>query len=115
MTGTTTMARARRRAGFTLIELIVVMAILATLVAITTAGVQRARVAQQHAVTNQTLTKLQTGLEQQRAAVLDEARDDKNAYLGTMTQFCDNDKDRAKSLLSYAYLRWYFPQTFAEA
>src|SRR5689334_7787299 len=107
--------RPSRRTGFTLIELLVVMAILALLAALTAAGVAAVRTAQMNKATGQTVTKLQKALDQQVRAVVEEATKDTNPHLTALLGYCDGDKDRAKALLTYIYLKWEFPQTFPEA
>ncbi|HEY2910599.1 MAG TPA: type II secretion system protein [Gemmataceae bacterium] len=106
---------ASHRDGFSLIELLVVISILGILVALTAAGIGRVRLGQQARITDQTLTKLQKGLDLQVIAVIDEAIKESNPNLGSLIPFCDGDKDRAKALLAYAYMKREFPQTFAEA
>lgn len=115
--------RAARRAGFTLIELLTVIAILAVLAALVAAGISRVRSAQQAKVTDQTLLKLQKGLEGQWKAICDNCRDDRRAFrqgqgsanFKNLVAFCDNDEDRAEALWMYLNLRRNMPQTFAEA
>lgn len=107
--------RPLHRGGFTLIELLIVIAILAALVALTIGIIGSVRVGQQNSTTESTVKKLQVGVNQLRTAVLDEATSDKNPYLPTVLAWCDNDKDIAKAVLSYLYMKREFPQTFAEA
>jgi prepilin-type N-terminal cleavage/methylation domain-containing protein len=101
------------RGGFTLIELLVVIAIMALLAALIAAGIGAVRTSQLSKTTDQTLTKLQTGLDAQWRAVADKARRD--GLPGELVAFCDGDQDRARALHIYAKLRQAFPQTFAEA
>src|SRR6185437_17164214 len=89
---------ASHRDGFSLIELSVVISILGILVGLTAAGIGRVRVAQQARNTDDTLTKLQKGMDQQIIAVIDEATKENNPNLTSLIQFCDGDKDRAKAL-----------------
>lgn len=104
-----------RRAGFTLIELLVVIAILALLTALTVGAINSVRTAQTNRASDQMVTNLQKGVDQTLKAVLDEATSDKNPDLAKVLSFCDGDKDRAKSLLAYLYVKREFPATFAEA
>ncbi|MBX9585551.1 MAG: prepilin-type N-terminal cleavage/methylation domain-containing protein [Gemmataceae bacterium] len=101
------------RAGFTLIELLVVISIMALLAALVAAGIGAVRSSQLSKATDQTLTKLQKGLDAQWRAVADKAR--KDGVPGELTAICGGDQDRARALYIYLKLRQAFPQTFAEA
>ena len=108
--------RARRR-GFTFVELLVVIAIISVLAALVTAGVTRVRASQMTKSTEQALTKLSLGFDQQWKATLDQARDDgRQGKIPVGVQaWCNNDRDRATALWAYTLLRLEFPQTFHEA
>lgn len=108
-----------RRAGFSLIELLTVIAIIATLAALTMAGISKAIMAQRGRATEGTLNKLQEALDQQVKAVADQCSEDNlrknNPKFEALVAYCDNDRERAKSLWTYMNLKREFPQTFAEA
>lgn len=104
-----------RRGGFTLIELLVVVSILALLIGLTMAGISRVRAGQHARTTETTVKKLQVAFNQQVVATFDQANDEKHPYFPFALQYCDGDKDRAKSLLAYAYVKRDFPQTFKDA
>lgn len=111
------------RAGFSLIELLTVIAILAILSALIVAGVARVRSGAQSQVNTQTMIKLQKALEHQWKVTCDQCRDDVRTLTGPnphpevrkLVAICENDKDRAESLWMYMNLRRAMPHTFAEA
>lgn len=105
-----------RRVGFTLLELLVVMGIMALLAALVAAGVAQVRSAQQGRTTDQTVVKLQMALDQRWRAVVDQSAEDRRnrKIPQPVIKFC-GDEDRAEALWTYMNLRREFPQTFAEA
>lgn len=106
-----TTAPARRR-GFTLVELLVVVALLAVLAAISAGAFFRVQAAERVRATEATLSKLQTGINRKWSAVLDTAKDTIPAEIVT---FAGGDKDRARVIWTYMRLKNEFPTTFQEA
>ncbi len=112
--------RLRSRGGFTLVEILVVVAILALLTALTAGGVQSVRIAQMKRTTDTTVGKCQTGVDTQVKAISDQIvkeRANRNARskdFDTFVGYCDGDEDRAAALLTYCRLRQAFPQTATE-
>jgi prepilin-type N-terminal cleavage/methylation domain-containing protein len=113
----------RKREGFTLIELMVVVGILAILVALSAAAIMRVQNAQQNRSSQDVVEKVQTALNNQYKAIIDQARNDiGNGRALTqdaqaMVNYAEangGDADTALALLTYARIRWNFPQTFAE-
>src|SRR5438309_8885964 len=92
------------RPGFTLIELLVAIAIIATLTGLVLSGIGRVRAVQMQKATENSLSKLQLGLDQQWKAVLDQVKQDKlnNKIPPTVVALCDKDMDRAEALWAYA-------------
>src|SRR5438874_11556796 len=107
------MSRPRRRSGFTFVELLVVIAIISILAALVTAAVGRVRGSWQVKATEQTLTKLSLGFDQQWKAVLDQARDDgrRNAIKPEVVARCNGERDRSTAWWAYIPLRPELPQT----
>ena len=108
----------RTRRGFSLIELLAVMAILAVLTALVVGVLVSVRGSAASRVTEETLSKLQPALDQQRMMVLDRCRKnrtDKTPEFVALVPFCGGDDDRAEGLWVYMNMRRDFPQTFLEA
>jgi prepilin-type N-terminal cleavage/methylation domain-containing protein len=124
----------RARRGFTLVELLVVMVVIAVLMSLTAAGVMAWRNAQGRANTDATLKGLQQILAQHWDAVVTETKKERiwsqdelgvtipstypqTLYLpsGSATKdFADNDPDRARILMIKIRLMEAFPMNFNE-
>ena len=108
----------RTRRGFSLIELLAVMAILAVLTALVVGVLVSVRSNAASRVTEETLSKLQPALDQQRAMVVDKCRKDrtsKTPEFAALATFCGGNDDRAEALWVYMQMKRDFPQTVAEA
>ena len=99
-----------RRRGFTLIEILVVISLIAVLAALSVGALFRVRAAQQTSNTEGTLGKLDTLMMARWSAILVTAKTPPDSVIA----FCDGDKDRAVSLWTYAMLKNEFPQNYAE-
>lgn len=111
----------KRRAGFTLLELVVVIAIIAILVAISTAAVGKFIAVQQTSNTETTIRKVYARLMAQYESVVKSAREEDMAKTvggSTAQVFLDmagGDGRRARAIYVKARLKQEFPITFAEA
>lgn len=106
--------RSPRRGGFTMVEILASIAIIALLAAITAAGVVRVRSAQMARNTENTVTKLQVALDQAWKATIEKAQDKKNIP-DPIKKGCGNDVDLAAAVYGYMLTRWEFPNTLAES
>lgn len=110
-----------RRRGFTLVELLVTLLLIAILAALTTGAVFRVLAGEKNRATEATLSKLNTGLDRQWKAVMDDAREDidtsrlSSTTMTALMAYAGGDKDRAKVIWSYLKLKNEFPTTIAEA
>lgn len=121
------MTATRPRAGFTLVEMLAVIGILALLAALTAAGIGKVRAAQMQRISEQTVIKLQLAIDQQfKAAVADQAMRDRLTYDTTKIPLKIRDDtnntganevklDRAAALWAYILAKREFPQNFQEA
>jgi prepilin-type N-terminal cleavage/methylation domain-containing protein len=105
------------RRAFSLIELLVSISIIATLTGLTLAGIGKIRGIQLAKSTENTLNKIQLGLDQQWKAVLDQVKQDKlnKKIPPQVLALADNDPDRAEALWAYVCLRREFPDSIGEA
>ena len=99
-----------RRRGFTLIEILVVISLIAVLAALSVGALFRVRAAQQTSNTEGTLGKLDTLMMARWSAVLTKAKNPPPEVIS----YCDGDKERAVSVWTYAVLKNEFPVSFAE-
>lgn len=109
---------AARRPGFTMVELLVVIALIATLAALSVGAVFRIRTAQQKSSTEATLQKLDTKLQQKLRAIQEQVRDPRrqqDAAYQTALNMANGSHDIAQAILMYAYTKQQLPMTFAEA
>jgi prepilin-type N-terminal cleavage/methylation domain-containing protein len=102
-----------RSSGFSLVELLVVLAIIAVLAALTAAGVFQVIEGQKQSNTEQTIRVLNKALRQQMDRVIQDANN--STIDPVILQMAANDTNRAKVLNIKWRLKQEFPQNFAEA
>lgn len=97
-------------AGFTLLELLVVVAIMGVLAALTAGAVFQYKERQKQANTEALITKLNRLLQQQWRAAIDNAKDDKNrvGIPSGITTLCGSDQERALVI----YIKWCLKRDF---
>ena len=108
----------RPRGGFTLIEILVVLALIATLLALTAGAFFRVRAGQIKAASEATLQKLNTALDNRMKTIQESVNEDARKNQGQWPfalAAANGDPDVAKSLLMYAKVKNELPMTFAEA
>lgn len=108
--------KTKRRAGFSLIELLVVLAIIGVIAALAGVALFGTSESQRRNSTDQALDKLQKALDAEYQNVLSRSTNDgsNNAIPPAVVTYADGVQ-RAKSLWAAANLRRNFPDTFAEA
>jgi prepilin-type N-terminal cleavage/methylation domain-containing protein len=113
----------RRREGFTLVELLVTLALILVIMALSTGAYFRARVVMEENATTITLQKLDSQLERQMKAVIDNAKEDARedvnrvpAWVRTLASVDQNHPDSRRALVIWTkiQLRREFPQNFWE-
>lgn len=108
--------QSRRRSAFTLIELLTVIGIITVLVALVGGAVFRVMASQSLKRTESRVKTVQTGLELQWRAVIDDAKEDfkTGKVPASLVSAAGNDRDRAYVLWIKMRLKQEFPQSFAE-
>jgi prepilin-type N-terminal cleavage/methylation domain-containing protein len=102
-----------RRSAFTLVEMIVVIAIIALLVALTAAAVMEVLTVQQKRATDTTLQKVDSELNRQVKAVVDQARIEQ--IPAAVVSLANGDMNRARAIWIKLRLKQEFPTSYAEA
>jgi prepilin-type N-terminal cleavage/methylation domain-containing protein len=104
--------RSRPRAGVTLIEILVVLAIITLLVSLSMAAYQRVRLTQMVRTTENVVEKLQMGVDNQVKIIADGVRLERQRRspdFEAMYSAAGGDADRGEALLMYCRLRQNFP------
>jgi prepilin-type N-terminal cleavage/methylation domain-containing protein len=112
-----TATRATARPGFTLVELLVAVSIVAILVALTSVALTKTTESQKRATTKDQVYKLQKTLDAEYERVVQQcaAEAARKTIPQPVVDYCDGDPDRAKAVWTAMQLRRNFPDSFAEA
>jgi prepilin-type N-terminal cleavage/methylation domain-containing protein len=116
----TSAGRRPGRAGFTVLEILVVLTIIAILVALSTAAAVRLLASSYSSTTRTTIQRANSRLQQQMAYILDQARTDKipgGSPASALSIDAGNNTNRERTRVIHMKFRMqqYFPTTFAEA
>jgi prepilin-type N-terminal cleavage/methylation domain-containing protein len=103
------------RRAFTLIELMVVIAIIALLVALSAGAVMRYLTTQKGNVTETTIAKIDSELKKARKKVIDQARNESIPAIIDSTFFCNGDVALQRVIYIKLKLMQQFPMNFTEA
>src|SRR5437660_1405276 len=101
------------RAGFTLVELMVVIAIIGVIIALTTAAAMQVVSYQRSSTTNGTIQTVNSELQKQWAAVI--ALADKDALPPVVISMAGGNERRARVIWKKLRLKEAFPMNFKEA
>lgn len=114
---TTSSRRASGRSAFTLVEMLVVIGIIVTLIAITGVALQKTLENQKNRSSTDQLFKLQQSLDAEYEAVVRQcAQDQQNKKIPQLVvDYCEGDLNRALSVWTAMNLRKQFPESFTEA
>ncbi len=104
---------AGRRAGFSLVELLVVVSIMAILVGLGVAATMKFREGATEQTIKKQVQRLQLTLNREYEAVVGKCQ--KEPVPDAVLAYCGNDRDRARAVHTAATLRIMFPETFDEA
>jgi len=105
--------RTPTRGGFTLVEILVVLAIIAVLVSLSTVAIMKTRTVQQTNNTNTLITKVDQALQHKWQAAVETARNETPCALAQ--QWSNGDQARAKVIHIKLCLIREFPVSFQEA
>jgi prepilin-type N-terminal cleavage/methylation domain-containing protein len=100
------------RDGFTLVEILVVIAIIAVLMSLVLSGIMKVRVVQQNNNTKEEVIKLEDARAKHERRVIDAAKNE--SLLPLDTALANNDNQLARVIHIKLRLQQEFPQNFAE-